>query len=140
MDVPFSEWLVEELDRRSWTQSELARRSGVHRQVISRYVNQGRTNPDEKILVAIAHGLDLPAELIFRKAGLLPDEGDLSEASEEIVLYKLKELNQTQKDELIRYIEWMQDRDDPRKRRPEEIKETRQGEAPAETLKQDNRT
>jgi transcriptional regulator with XRE-family HTH domain len=65
-----SAWLTEELRKRDWTQADLARKSGISRQVISRYINQERTKPDEDILAALAHALGYPPEILYQAAGI----------------------------------------------------------------------
>ena len=67
----FSEWLRKEMKNRVLTQSELARLSGLHRAVISKTINQVSA-PTPDTIEAIAHGLKLPAEVVYRAAGLLP--------------------------------------------------------------------
>jgi transcriptional regulator with XRE-family HTH domain len=81
----FAEWLQGELDRRGWDQSKLARRAGVSQGQVSRVLSGTRgLGPDT--CRAIARALDLPEEVVFRKAGLL------SEKSEEAEKLKLLEL------------------------------------------------
>lgn len=72
MDTAFSEWLNEEMNKRGWSQSDLARAAGISRQAVSDYINQKRTTPTPEALTAIAHGLKIPIETAFRAAGLLP--------------------------------------------------------------------
>lgn len=73
VDTDFSNWLLEQMSKRDWSQADLARATGLNRQVISSYINMRRTNPEPDALVAIAHGLKLSPIVVFRKAGLLPD-------------------------------------------------------------------
>jgi transcriptional regulator with XRE-family HTH domain len=61
---------------KSWSQADLARASGLNRQVISSYINQRRLNPEPDALVAIARGLNVSPVIVFRKAGLLPEGGE----------------------------------------------------------------
>lgn len=104
-NTKFSDWLVEEIKNRGWTQSELSRRARVNRQVISSYINARRDAPDERILIQIAGALNLPPESVFRAAGLLPpvskDAADLEEWRE-ILSY----LTDAEKEELKR-IGWL---------------------------------
>lgn len=67
-----SEWLTQKLQEHGWSQSELARRAGVSKQVISVYINQRRDKPDEAVLSSLAHALGSPPEEVFRVAGMLP--------------------------------------------------------------------
>jgi transcriptional regulator with XRE-family HTH domain len=79
MDEQFSDWLLNEMSKRKWSQADLARASGLNRQSISDYVNRRRTNPEPEALVAIAHGLTISPITIFRQAGLLPNSSGSGE-------------------------------------------------------------
>lgn len=67
----FSEWLQAQMGERQISQSELARRSGLHRAIISKIINQISV-PTPETVEALANGLKLPPELVYRAAGLLP--------------------------------------------------------------------
>jgi len=67
----FSEWLQAQMGEREISQSELARRSGLHRAIISKIINQIST-PTPETAEALAAGLKLPPEEVYRAAGLLP--------------------------------------------------------------------
>lgn len=108
--VGFSEWLQDELERQGLTQADLVRSSGLSTAQISRILNM-RSEPSKDALISIAYGLHLPPEIVFRAAGLLPDLPSPRDAAEEILGYKLQELSDRQIDELLKYIEFIQDRD-----------------------------
>lgn len=72
MDKDFADWLIEQMNKRGWSQADLANAAGLNRQVISTYVNRQRQKPDSEVLVALARALHLPPETVFRAAGLLP--------------------------------------------------------------------
>lgn len=76
VDTNFSDWLLEEMNKRGWSQADLARASGLNRQSVSDYVNRRRTNPEPEALVSIANAFKISPITIFRKAGLLPEGGD----------------------------------------------------------------
>jgi transcriptional regulator with XRE-family HTH domain len=66
----FADWLQEELNKRLWTHAELARRCYVQTTQISRVIARKRkAGPD--LCIAIAKGLNLPREEIFRARGWL---------------------------------------------------------------------
>lgn len=73
MEVPtFSDFLQDEMNRREWSQSDLARESGLSRQLIS-YILSGKSkSPDAETINKLALALNIPVEIVFRKAGLLP--------------------------------------------------------------------
>ena len=64
-------WLLTELEKRGWTQAELARRANLADATLSRIISETRqAGPDTA--VAIARALHVPPETVFRRAGLLP--------------------------------------------------------------------
>lgn len=67
----FVEWLEEELAARGWKPADLARASGLSTGTLS-MIWTGSRRPGVDVATAIAAGLDLPAETVFRRAGLLP--------------------------------------------------------------------
>lgn len=72
----FRLWLSEELAKRGWSQSELARRSHITQASISDIIN-GKQMPGDRAAVAIAHAFGYPLEEVRYRAGLtqeLPDD------------------------------------------------------------------
>lgn len=98
--MDFSDWLISQMNRQGWSQSDLARASGLNRQSISDYVNKRRTNPDANALNSIARALKLPPEEVYRAAGLLPGQPKSNPSVEEI-LHIARQLPQTDLDDLI---------------------------------------
>ena len=78
---------MKQLQERSWSQSDLAKASGLTRAAISDYINLKRTNPDPQALVDIARALDVSPIHVFRVAGLLPPD-----SMEEVSLEDWKEI------------------------------------------------
>jgi transcriptional regulator with XRE-family HTH domain len=68
----FSVWLQTELDKRQWSQAELARAAGLSRAVINKLLN-GKTFPQPTTLSSVAHAFKMPVETIYRAASLLPE-------------------------------------------------------------------
>jgi len=66
----FKNWLLDKLKEKDWTQADLARATSLTTGAVSNYIN-GRI-PDEAALRKIAKALKLPAETVFRAAGILP--------------------------------------------------------------------
>jgi transcriptional regulator with XRE-family HTH domain len=79
----FIEWLDHELAERGWNDNQLANRAGISHSVISK-ARRG-TMPRWDACAAIASALNIPADLVFRQAGLLPPLAD-----EEAVLIELR--------------------------------------------------
>jgi transcriptional regulator with XRE-family HTH domain len=67
----FPRWIEQELDKRGWRQSDLARRAGLSEATLSRILNGSRKAGPETC-VGIAAALEVPPEHVFRIAGLLP--------------------------------------------------------------------
>ena len=71
----FGDWLTSEMNKRGFSQAELARRSNVSQSAIS-LVLSGQRKPGEDLCRAIAHTLGYPPETVFRAAGILPPAKD----------------------------------------------------------------
>lgn len=68
----FIHWLDSELARMGWNDYQLSLQAGISHSMISR-ARRG-TPPGWDVCEALARALHVPADLVFRKAGLLPDE------------------------------------------------------------------
>lgn len=76
-NTDFPTWLLLELKKRNWLQSELARRAGISRQTVSEYINGKRKYYEKEILVAIAQAFEIREEDVFIAAGAYsPKPGD----------------------------------------------------------------
>lgn len=73
VDTNFSEWLIAQMKSKDWSQSDLARASGLTRQAISYYLSDKSKSPDENALIKIAYAFHVSPVIVFRKAGLLPE-------------------------------------------------------------------
>lgn len=80
----FSEWLQGEMDKRGWSQSDLARSAELNRAVINKLLN-GKSHPQPTTLEAISRALKIPIEITYRAAGLLPAAPDTDETIEEAI-------------------------------------------------------
>jgi len=69
--LKFSKWLLNELDDRKMSQSDLSRIAGVTRATINGVVS-GRRQPGAHLLAAISKALLIPLEDLYQKAGILP--------------------------------------------------------------------
>ena len=77
----FIRWLDEELAQRQWNDNQLARHAGISHSVISRA--RSGSPPKWEACEALASALQIPPEVVFRKAGLLPPENDADLGLEE---------------------------------------------------------
>jgi transcriptional regulator with XRE-family HTH domain len=102
----FGEWLQEELEKRGWTQAELARRAKLTRGGISSLIS-GRNHPTAQTCVALARALDLPAETVLKVADLLPE---LPAPAEDPTLGELmdlmKRMTEEERREVLEYAFW----------------------------------
>ena len=83
-NLRFSEWLLSEIDRRGWSQSDCARACDLNRAVINKLLN-GKCRPQPVTLIAIARGFKIPVETAYRAAGLLPPSNDEEETTRELL-------------------------------------------------------
>lgn len=134
--VDFNDWLIEEMNRRDWSQADLARRSGLSSAGLSRILS-GRRGIGYDACVSISDALDLPIEIVLRKAGFLPEDGAPSHISDQIIAYKVAELPQHQKDQVLQFIEFLQDQNDRADRRTSftDVK-NREGQTPPDPIKE----
>lgn len=99
--MSFQDWLLDELKDRGWTQAELARRAKISKGAISNIIVNIR-QPGPEICEAIATAFHIPAEDVFRQAGLLntsrisdPDIDEISEIA--------SKLSREERDDLLQY-------------------------------------
>lgn len=88
MTNDFSDWLQSTLDSKNMKPVQLARKANIDPGVISRILSRER-RPSPETLEAIAHALQMPVDLIFEKAGILPPKTELTPNKREL-MEKLK--------------------------------------------------
>lgn len=93
--IYFSEWLQAEMDKRGWSQSDLARAADLNRAVINKLLN-GKSQPQPSTLEAISRALKIPLETIYRVAGLLPANPDNDDTIGE-AMYIFKSIQNAQR-------------------------------------------
>ena len=93
--IVFSEWLQAEMDKRGWSQSDLARYADLNRAVINKLLN-GKSHPQPATLEAISRALKIPIEITYRAAGLLPTAPENDDALEEAI-HVLKSIQSSQR-------------------------------------------
>jgi len=109
-----AELLTRQLDRRGWSQRELARRARMSHTTVSKVLS-GRLAPSYEFCRAVAGVLGLPRESVLRWAGLLPalaDDDD--EAALRELMALLRELSPAGRDAAQRYIRFLAQNDDAR--------------------------
>ncbi|MGE5462643.1 MAG: helix-turn-helix domain-containing protein [Syntrophothermus sp.] len=93
--IYFSDWLQAEMNKRGWSQSDLARAADLNRAVINKLLN-GKSHPQPATLEAISRALKVPIETTYRAAGLLPVSSDNDDTLEEAI-YVLKNIHSAQR-------------------------------------------
>lgn len=93
--INFSDWLQTEMNKRGWSQSDLARAADLNRAVINKLLN-GKSHPQPATLEAISRALKVPIETTYRAAGLLPAPAETDEATEEAI-YVIKSIHSAQR-------------------------------------------
>ncbi|NMC59505.1 MAG: helix-turn-helix transcriptional regulator [Candidatus Methanofastidiosa archaeon] len=100
--IDFSAWLLQELEKREWTQAKLAEKAHVKKSTISRIL-RGERGIGNEVAISIAKALDYPQEKIFRLIGLLPTIKQKSEQKEELN-FLFDKLPEKEKEDLLKYI------------------------------------
>lgn len=72
----FLNWLNQQLDKRGWSRAELARRAKISEANLS-VLYKNDTSPGIYTAEKIAQALDVPAEYVYRLAGILTDPTDI---------------------------------------------------------------
>ena len=100
--MEFSEWLTGEMERRGLGVREFARMAKVSPGSISRVINEVR-GAGPGFCTAIARALQLPAEEVFRRAGLLPrlEVGAKTDVTIQAVVDRLKYLTAEERQEVL---------------------------------------
>lgn len=111
----FAEWLAREREKRSWSQSQLARRAGMSRSVINQ-VERQQFAPSPSTLQSIARALGYPIEQVYRLAGYLPPVPELDPLVEEGA-YILGQLEGEDKEDAIQYLRFRLDRQRQRRKK-----------------------
>jgi transcriptional regulator with XRE-family HTH domain len=83
-NLRFAEWLLSEINKRGWSQSDCARACELNRAVINKLLN-GKSKPQPVTLMAIARGFKIPAETVYRVAGILPPSNDGDDTTRELI-------------------------------------------------------
>lgn len=104
MDDNFSNWLILELDKKKWSQADLARSAGVTRTTISDVIS-GKANAGFDACVGIAKALKLPPEYVLRVAGLLPKVPEKG-LEEEQLLFMFRQMGDDQKKRVLDYAKF----------------------------------
>jgi len=95
----FADWLNQELNNRDWKPADLAKKAGLASGILSRILNRER-NAGTETCNAIAQALKIPAEVVFRHAGLLPPKPEMDSLLEECI-FIFDSLPESDKEEIL---------------------------------------
>jgi transcriptional regulator with XRE-family HTH domain len=101
-DNNFATWLENELDKRHWTQRELAKRSGLHPSTIN-YLIKNHRGLGLKSIHKLAQALGIPEELIiaqYQNDGAGREAGDIITRACSV----LRELSLNDQEEILAFI------------------------------------
>lgn len=81
----FPIWLARQLDRRNWSQTDLAKKVGTNSSVVSRWV-RGERIPSTRSVEKIAEAFDVDPDYVLAISGHRPNDlDDEDELKEELV-------------------------------------------------------
>ena len=104
---PFSDWLKDELRRREWNMSDLARRLDISPSVVGRWIRDGRIpTPESCDRIADVLGLDVDRVLVL--AGHRPDIERLPISEDQAAVIALVRRVNLDRDGRARHLRMMQ--------------------------------
>ncbi|MCL4299477.1 MAG: helix-turn-helix domain-containing protein [Anaerolineae bacterium] len=105
-------WLSQELERRKWSHTELARQAGLSQAMVSRILS-GERNASINFCHKIAAVLGEPPEKILRLAGILPSSPTPEEDPTLTELQDLiRNLPPAKRREVLRYVRFLYQSED----------------------------
>lgn len=105
METMLPEWLQERMDEKGMLAADVARKSGVSAQQISRLLS-GQRGVSEISLRAISEALGIPPKVAFRIAGFLPPVPLHTEQHQQL-LYLFDQMDAEKREELLSFAEFL---------------------------------
>lgn len=106
VDNEFSLWLEGEMNARNWRPADLARAAGLPQATLGNILN-GNREVGAKVAAAIAQALDMPADVVFRSAGLLPSQpGPDRDPSFQEITDIMRNMTREERREIVEYALW----------------------------------
>lgn len=100
----FSTWLLHELNRRGWSQADLARKAYMTTSTVSNLLN-GRRQVGLGTANSLAKAFRVPVPEILSVAGLIPKIPE-STAEEEQLLYLFRQLSDYDREAVLNFVEF----------------------------------
>lgn len=116
MQTNFVIWLIEEMEQRGWSNSELARQAGIVPSTLSKVIS-GHNKPGLEFCIGVAQAFDYPPERVLRQAGLLPDRGGNQMTYNELIEIA-KNLEQSELENAKAYLLWRYQVQQQKKQKP----------------------
>lgn len=82
--IEFGTWVRQEREKKNWSQSDLARESGLYRSIINN-IETGKSNSAPATLTALANAFGYPPKFLFELVDLLPVEAELSPLKQKLL-------------------------------------------------------
>jgi len=101
----FAKWIVDEVERRGWSYSELARRAEVSTAQVSDVVNL-KSNPGDKFCLGVARAFRMSPSEVFRLAGRLPSIPAEIEREKELI-YKVRKLRGAAREQVFDFVDYL---------------------------------
>ena len=104
----FLNWLQSEMNEKNLTPADIARTGFVTSSAVSLLFSMKTKSVSYDMCRAISTATDVPLEIIYRKAGLLPQKADLDELREQILL-DTADMTPDEQREILAYIRMKKD-------------------------------
>jgi transcriptional regulator with XRE-family HTH domain len=101
----FAIWLLNELDRQGWQQSEFAREAKITTGTLSNILN-GNRKAGWDVCASIAGVLKIPPNEVFRRAGLLPEKNRPDNPEYEALKEVASNLDEDELANALEYARW----------------------------------
>ena len=117
--MEFRDWLRGKLTAKGWSQSDLARRSGLSQAAISRILSPVpgvRRRPGADACAMIARAFEIDSSQVFIAAGYQAD-GTLKSERQATVEYLVRDATPEEYEDIVGYIRYYRDSRDKKKSR-----------------------
>ena len=99
-------WLSAELEKRHWSQRELARQSGISQALVWQ-VLAGDVTPSADFCIKVAQGLNEPPEKLLRLAQILPPALSENDPTLQDLVDMVRNMPPEKRKEAMRYIRYL---------------------------------
>jgi transcriptional regulator with XRE-family HTH domain len=104
-EVPFSEWLNEQIQKSGMSQAQFAKLAGLDKTTISKLLNGKTRRPDPETCEKIAWVIKADRRTVYRAAGLWPFEPAYPEQDD--LNYLVAQLSDLRRQEVLEHVRVM---------------------------------